>query len=899
MPRTSDLWAGLVARVRSLSRGLHRREALEAEMREEFDHHLEMRAAALVGQGVAPAEAARRARVEFGHADSHREDIRASRGLHLFDQARFSWLDVKLALRMLAKHPLLTVAALFALAVGIPVGIAPAHLARALEAPLPGDHDGRVHAIRYWNPLTSSVDVTGYSEFRFWAQELAGFSMLAAFRTSPYQVALSDGPGAMASGALVSAGMFDLLRASPAQGRTLVAADGVPGADPVVVIGHDLWQARFGADPAIVGREIRVGRQRHTVVGVMPAGFRFPANEQLWLPLPEEPIATAGVGSRVRLVGRLADGVSVAQAQAELGTTRPPWNAGLPDTHRQLQPEVVPFGFLYLGMPRGGLTADPGYYFVQLLTLALLLVACGNVGMLLFARTATRFRELAIRTALGASRLRIISQVFVEALVLSVLAAGLGVLGIGWLLGQVNIAAIAGQAALPYLLSLGVTGETLARALVLATLSATVAGVVPALRITGRGVQQSMRLAESGRSGVRFGGFTGALIMADIAVSVAAVGFAIAIAVRATDARAASELAGIPAEEYLAVEFAMPQGGTIIDADRRAMVHRELVAQLVAEPGIRGVAVADALPRMEHRSQPMEIEGDDRDPDASPRWIRYARVDVDFFRALDQDPIAGRTFDHGDVDADPRPVIVNTPFVDRYLPGRDPLTVRLRLQGDTTWHQVVGVVPHLGVNMVSLESGGAVYFPAAPGQINPMQAGIHAGSSPVGMAGRVREIAARVDPDLMVVTTVGLGDVIQGDMYLTLGLAAGLALLVGVLVLLAVSGIYAILSLSVSERTREIGIRTALGAQRRVIVWTILRRSLLQIGGGALIGLPLAAWLVFEVAGDSTRQSPLGAMLVAVGLAMGIVAVVGLGACLVPTRRTLAIDASEALRADG
>jgi hypothetical protein len=302
---------------------------------------------------------------------------------------------------------------------------------------------------------------------------------------------------------------------------------------------------------------------------------------------------------------------------------------------------------------------------------------------------------------------------------------------------------------------------------------------------------------------------------------------------------------------------------------------------------------------MEHRSRPVEIEGQDRDVDASPQWIRYARVDVDYFRALGQAAIAGRIFDQGDVEGGPTPVVVNAPFVERYLAGRDPLGVRLRLQNDSSWHQVVGVVRHLGVNMVNLESGGAVYFPVVPGGINPFQVGIHAGPSPSALAARVRAIAAQVDPDLMVVSAVVLGEVVQGDMFLTLGLAAGLVVLVVVLVVLAVSGIYAILSLSVSERTREIGIRTALGAQRRVLVWTILRRSLLQIGGGALMGIPVAAWLVFQVADNPAGQSPLDAILMAVGLGAGIVAVVGLGACLVPTRRTLAIDPTEALRADG
>ena len=875
-------------------------------MLDEFRHHIEMRSADLVRRGVEPGEAARRANLEFGHVESHREHARAARGLHLFDQVRFSWIDVKLALRMLVKHPLLTFAAVAALAVGIPVGLAPAHLAHAIEAPLPGDNDNRVRAIRYWNPLTRRISSTGYEEFRFWSEQLQSFSAVAAFRTATHNVALENGRAAPAPGAHVSASMFDILGVRPAIGRTLNSADGQPGAPAVVVIADDLWKSRFGSDPGMVGRDIRIGDVLHTVVGVMPEGFRFPANEQLWLPLPQEPVAAIGSGSSVRILGRLADGVSTEQAQAELSATGGPPSLNLTDSRLRLQAEVVPFGFLYLGLPRNGLASEPGYYVIQLLALSLLLVACGNVAMLLFARTATRFRELAVRTALGASRTRIVSQIFVEALVLSILAAGVGVFSIDWLLGHVNIAAIAGESALPYWLSLGVTGETIVRALVLAALSATVAGVLPARRIIGRAVYQSIRSAEAGRSGVKFGGMTGALIVADIAVSVAAVGFALAIANNATNVQESARLAGIPAEEYLAVEFTMPFSGspTSVEDERRfaarlATAQRKLVAQLQAEPGVKGVAVADVLPRMEHRSMPVEIESFERGTDDAPQWMRYARVDVDFFRSLGREVIAGRDFTYADVAGGPAPVIVNVPFVERVLAGRDPLGSRVRLEGDTAWHQIVGVVPHLGVNMVNVESGGAIYFPAAPGQINPFQVGIHVGPSPAGMAPRVRDIARSTDPDLVMKTPVVLGDVIQGDLYLTIAMAGGLALLVGVLIVLAVSGIYAMLSLSVSQRTREIGILTALGASRSRVVWVILRRSILQIGGGALIGVPIAAWLLFQLAVGTSSTSALDATITAIGLAAGIVVIVAVAACLAPTRRVVTIDPNVALKAEG
>jgi predicted permease len=895
----------LIARLRGLYRAVRHRDDVESEIQAEFQHHLEMRTAHLVRTGLSEDEASHQARREFGHVDTHRAEARASRGFRLLDQVRFSWLDVKLALRMLVKHPLLSLAAVFALAVGIPVGIAPTHLAKAVEAPLPGDTENRVRAIRLWNPGTSGVDVTGYEDFAYWRATLQSFSSMAAFRTSSYNVASEDGRAASVPGAELSPVAFSMLRAAPQLGRALNATDAEPDAPKVAVLGQDLWQSRFGGDPLILGRSIRIGREMRTVVGVMPAGFRFPANEQLWLPLPSQPAGVAGPIYPVRIIGRLADGISAEQAQAELSAKALPTFANEPASRARLRPEVVPFGLLYMGLPRGGFDALLEYRFVQLLSFVLLLVACGNVAMLVFARTATRFREMAVRTALGASRARIVSQIFVETLVLAVVAAGVGMLAISWGLQHVNLAAIAGESALPYWLSMDVTSGDLLRALLLAAISATVAGVVPAIRITGRAVHQHMRE----KSGVRFGRLTGALVMADIAVSVAAIGFALAITDRATVGES-DQFAGIPAAEYLAVEFRMPDDGLVNDdAGRRDHVERTaaaqlaLVASLRAEPGVTGVAVGSSLPRMEHQSAPFEVDGVDRSPDAPPQWVRTAKVDVGFFEALGHRVVSGRDFTRADVEPGRRTAIVNTAFVTRALGGKDFVGRRVRFLSrggtESPWYEIVGVVGHLGVNMTNAEKGAAVYLPAPPGSINPMWIGIHANGSPLSVVPRVREIMDKVAPDFVMGEVSVLSEVHQGDWYLIVGVAAGLTLLVGVLVAIAASGIYAMLSLSVSERTREIGIRTALGAQRRAVVLMILKRSLVQIGVGAILGLPIAARVVHLTVGSTAGQSPVMSVLMAMGLALSLVLIVGVISCAIPTRRVLAVQASEAMRSDG
>jgi predicted permease len=742
------------------------------------------------------------------------------------------------------------------------------------------------------------VDATGYQAFEFWKATLTSFSAMAAFRASSYNVASEDGHAASVPGAEVSPAAFAILRAAPHLGRVLTESDAELGAPPVVVLGHDIWHSRFGADPLVVGRAIRIGRETRTVVGVMPAGFRFPANEQLWLPLSPRLSRPVDGIVPLRIIARLAEGISAEAAQAELSARALPRFDNESDARATLRPEVVPFGLLYLGLPRGGVDAQLEYRFVQLLSVVVLLVACGNVAMLVFARTATRFREMAIRTALGAGRARIVSQIFVETLVLAVVAAGLGVGSIGWALRHVNLAAIAGQPALPYWLSLDLTSGDLLRALFCAVISAGLAGIVPAIRITGKAVQQHMR----GHSGVRFGRLTGALVVADVAISVAALGFALAITDRATVGES-DQFAGIPATEYLAVQFRMPDAPHRDAIERTAAAQRALVASLKAEPGISGVAVGSALPRMDHQSVPFEVDGVDRSADAPHQWVRTARVDVGFFDALGHRVIAGRDFTRADLDSGRRTAIVNTAFVTRELGGKNFIGRRVRFPTrrgtDSAWYEIVGVVGHIGVNMVNADKGAAVYLPAAPGSITPIWLGIHANVSPLSMMPRVREIASTVAPELVMGEVTVLSDVHQGDWYLIVGIAAGLVVLVGVLVALAASGIYAMLSLSVSERTREIGIRTALGAPRHAVVLMILKRSLVQIGIGAMLGLPIAARVVHLSVGATAGQSPALSVLMALALATSLVLIVGVISCTIPTRRALSVGAAEAMRSDG
>jgi hypothetical protein len=354
------------------------------------------------------------------------------------DGLTVSWLDVKLGLRMLRKRPVMTGAALFALAVGIPASMVPGRVADAVTAPIPEDADHRIRSLRYWDQARSAPAAPTYFEVARWREGLTTFATVGAFRAGDYNLPSDGGRAAPVSGAEMTASAFETLGVVPLLGRALDRGDERPGGPDAVVVGHDLWQGRLGGDPGVIGTTLRVGGVPHTVVGVMPEGFLFPARQQLWLPLREELLVGPALGRELQVFGRLAAGVSAEEAHAEVTAFGSRLAAEFPATNARLAAEVVRFGTSELSLPRGGWAAMSDAILLRALALVLFTVACANVAMLLFAGTATRFRELAIRTSLGASRRRIIAQLFVEALVLALSAAGVGLLSISAVLARLR-----------------------------------------------------------------------------------------------------------------------------------------------------------------------------------------------------------------------------------------------------------------------------------------------------------------------------------------------------------------------------------------------------------------------------------------------------------------------------
>lgn len=807
--------------------------------------------------------------------------IQVLRGRFAQSSFRLSWIDVRLGLRMLVKHPTLTLVALFALAVALPVTLAPMHMALAVESNLPEDPAGRLQLLRVVNGTTNVNDL------HRWRAGLTSFDQLAGVRQANYNVELHNNVEAV-QGAEVSAAIFPMLGTAPAVGRTLTRDDEVPGAESVVLIGHQIWQTSFDGRADIISTPIRIGGVPHRIVGVMPEQFYFPTRQQIWLPLRDQLTPTREDARDLRIIGHLRDAVSADAAQAEFTTVA---LAGVRvEPGERLVPEVVPTSFLMFNFPKGGFRATTDFQFAQVLTIVPLLIACLNVGLLIFARTAARASEFSVRTALGASRSRILTQVFTESFVLVMLATGLGL----WLLHWVPERALTMMGVtLPYWINTGVTMPIVGGGLVMAVFAAGIAGVIPVWRTTNRSIHQTMQKTRAGKSGVRFGGLSTVLIVADVAVAVAVIGLATGIGRQIDQTRANEGSDGITAARFLS--FTLQQSTRMDTQD-------VLVDRLKAEPGVRGVAVATVLPRMEHPTTRIELaEGASRLSRA-----RWAEVDPEFFTELRQPLLAGRGFTTADLLPSANTAIVNTSFVSNVLGGTSPIGQRVRFLGRDDaaepgpWLEIVGVVGHLGMRSVNADFDTGIYRPLAPGSREQVRVAVEVAADPLSFVPRLREITWAVDPEAVVSAIAPLSDVYEGDWYVMAAAVAGGLVLVGVLLTMAVSAIYAIMSFTVAQRTREIGVRVALGADRMQVVMQVARRALVQIAIGVLLGMLLTGTLLFEILREANPTgSPRLAIVLALLPGIGILVVIALASCAGPTLRALRISPVEALRHDG
>lgn len=807
--------------------------------------------------------------------------------------------DYKLGWRMLRKYPGLTLAGGLALAIAIGVGAGWYDLTGDFLRPrLPLPEGDRIVEVEMRNAVASEDERRLLHDFLTWRRDVQSIQELGAYRSIERNILFGDAQADPVTGAEITASAFRFVRVAPLVGRPLLEADEHPGAEPVVVLGYDLWRQRFGGRTDAIGQTVQIGRTKTTVVGVMPEGFTFPINHRLWLPLQLQPSGYAPLeGVAVRVFGRLAPGVTQAQAGTEVTAIVERTAQTSPRTHEHLRPRVLAYG--------GESPGDKSWLefaLTHLPILLVLIVACMNVGTLIYARTATRDAEISMRYALGASRGRIISQLFVEALVLAAIAAVVGLVGANFAVKWGMTAYYAGQGgAMPFWVDPGLKFTTVLYAALLTVAGAALLGVLPALKVTGTGLQAQLRNLGAGGSTLRFGwGWTTVMIL-QVALTVICIPPAMGITTEALRDRKIREQ--FPGEQYLAARVGVDREASAAGDEAPDLFAQRLertysaFARLVAdEPGVVAVTFGDRMPGMGPAVRRAEFESEQGAEILEITNLWTNAVGPGFFEAFEIPLVAGRTFHDGDRVAEARTVLVNEAFARRYVPGVAPVGRRVRYASSDPakpepWLEIVGVVRDIGMTPTDRGEAPYVFRAVAAGTAYPLVMGVRTAGDPAALAQRLRVIAAALAPGLRLDDLRSLEDLAWREDVPAMVVAGAITTVVVLGLFLSAAGIFSLMSVSVARRTREIGLRAALGASPARLLRGIFARALILIGSGIAAGNAV----LIAIATLSTEVD-LASMSSVLAVTSAVMLVVGLLACVEPARRALRIQPTDALK---
>jgi putative ABC transport system permease protein len=813
--------------------------------------------------------------------------------------AMISSADLKLGLRMLKKYPGLTVAGGLALAIAIGLGAGWYDFSQDLlhpRLPLPGRD--RIVDIDMRDSMAFRGERRILHDFVAWRRDARSIELLSASRTVERSLTRDRVRVDSVLTAEITASAFRVARVPPLLGRTLLDADEQRDAPAVVVLGYQVWQRWFSGSAEAIGETVLVGTTSTTVVGVMPEGFTFPVNHQLWVPLQLRPTGYAPLeGVPISVFGLLAPGATHTQANAEFETLTRRTAAASPQTHAHLRPRVRAFG----GVSPGSVTLELAV--THLPILLVLIVACVTVGILVYARTATRDAEIATRYALGGSRRRILSQLFAEALVLASVAGVVGLTAAHWALKWGKAAYYSGQTAgPPFWIGSGLKLTTVLYAAVLAVAGAALLGVLPALKATGSGAQSQLRNLGSGGSTLRFGRVWTAVMIGQVALTVIMVPPAMGIAEEGLRDRVIRSR--FPVEEYLAVSLELDRetgGAEETDAafaSRRERTYAELERRIAQESSVAAVTFGDRLPGMEVGLRRAEVEVSTGAAPVPVENMWTAAVGPGYFEAFDRSIVVGRDFHSGDRVDTARTVIVNEAFARRrFMNGAHPIGRRVRYTASNgappgPWFEIVGVARDFGMTPTDFGEAPYVYHPASAGTVAPLVMGVRARGDRSTVAQRLRAIAAEVDPALRI-DDLRMLDELAWNADID-GMAAGgsVAAIVLLGLFLSATAIYSLMSVTVARRTREIGLRSALGASPRRMLGSIFSKAAWIVGIGVVTGNLLLMTVVTFASG----RIPVAFVVRALMITSGVMLTVGLLACVEPARRALRIHPTDALR---
>lgn len=810
---------------------------------------------------------------------------------------RWSSTDLRLAWRATVRAPLVTLLATISLTVGVGAAMLGFTLTYGLAfAGYPFEGGDRIVLIQDYNRTARTSYSMGPEEFLRRRAVVESYDHFTAWTSRSVVVGGGDGElqPRVERVLFVTPDFLGMTGVQPLLGRLPLPEDGAPGAEPTVVLPHTHWVRLTGADPGILGRTLEIGGVPRTVIGVMPEGFGFPYAAELWVPFD----ITSWEG-RVSVVARRRAGVGLDAARAEMAAV------GRVDPSQAAAGDEVTH--LVVDMSRPPMVDDRQIILVLVplgILVLLLLLMAANVANLVLARNARRQDELAVRAALGGSRTRIVGQLALEVALLAGLSTGAG-----FLLARYGVAVIeANVRDLPIWSDFSVGPGAVLFALALALLVTVVAGVLPAARATGRSPAAALKDGSWG-SGLRFGRLTGSLVVVQVALSV---GFLSAAALLGQSlVTFGFDRYGLPGDETLVTQlyFGWPQGASSQEPDpvRRAAVADSFLAEAsrkqavileeaLALPGVAAAAYGDRFPGNESIRGMVEVE-----ESAQPvSQTELARVGPGYFSLLGSGVVAGRDLTPAEY-ADAAPVaLVNEPFVRERLGGANPLGRRVRVVGPEAseegpgWVTVVGVVPDLGLNPGNPAGAAAVYLPLPRSSF--VRLALRGGPNPSAWTAAVAQLAREVDPSLQIQGSRTLESLLREPVtiFRTLGTAF---LVLGFLALvLSAASLHAITATNVTGRTRELGIRQALGAGRGAIVGEVVRRSARQVVLGGALGAGLA-FVLLRIGSffpwEVRQANPLAALLV-----VGLLVLATGSALAEPLRRALSIRPADAMRSE-
>ena len=885
--------------IRRLLRLPSTQSTVDRDVDDELRFHLESRVDALVARGLTRQAAESRARSEFGDVRAAHAEIAAIARGRATKERRADWWegltqDVRFAIRALVARPSFSIIAALTLALGIGANAAIFSVVdTALLKPLPYADPDRLVSVWPESAMMPGIFVRVRDEARL-LEPLAGYSDGSAVSmtgtSEPARLIQSE----------VTSRFFDVLGARAEVGRTFLEGEDMPGRDRIVVLSHALWQQRFGGDRAIVGRSVVVDGIARTVVGVMPSVFHFPSpTVDFWVPVSLD-ASRMNVGrywgtSSLSVIGRLRVGATVRQAQQEA--------AGIIDRARSAFPWRMPdaWGTNVTVVPLAAkMVGDAGPMLMVLFgaVAVVLLIACVNVANLLLGRAAAREREIAIRASLGAGRSRIVRQLLTESILLGL--AG-GALGLAVAVGGVRALLLLVPAGMPRVAEVGIDARVLAFTLLTALATGVGFGLAPALRASRPTLQAVLGATRNAGGSLARRRLSEMLVIAQIALGVVLVAGA-GLLIKSFWRLHQVDL-GFRPEQVIAADVPIPAFPSD-SAARSQAFYAAVIEQARAIPGVRSVAVASVLPfggvGSMQSSFATDIEAHPVPPGGNVPMLVRTVVSEDYFKAMGIPLLRGRAFTPADQNATASVAVVDELTAKRMWPNADAIGQRFRPVWVKPWITVVGVVGTVKRDSLSSAGEAGVYLPPniSTGFNFPSQMTVvlRADAAAASLVRQLRAAIAAVDPSVPVKDVRPLVDLVASSASRARFTMLLLATFAAVALVLGAVGVYGVVAYTVVRRTREIGVRMALGARTTDVLAMVLREGGTLTAAGVALGIAGALAASRVLAGflfGVTARDP--AVFVAVPAVLGVVA---LGACVIPARRAARVDPVTALRSD-